>query len=394
MAYAILRARKMKTAGQMAGMQRHNDRTNNVRNADSDLEHLNQNMSLYDTDSIFEDVEKHIEENEVKVKSNSVKCIEFLLTASPEFFPMEKYQKEDGNYGLRGEGNGRWMNFKKRALDFLDEEFGEGNTVNFSCHLDEKTPHIHAYVVPVVKKERKWKNKSKNGVIREGISTSVGLAAADYLGDKQKLRDLQTRFAHKMSDIGLKRGKEGSLASHENIQKYYDRVNKAHEFEMQTKKFEPNTQELIIPEYKSSLIGGESTKEYRDRVQEMVNFALKEVSKNSAKQITEQFSEEFHRLLEQDKIDKRLREEIKNTKEEARVLIDKSMRLADKWEHEHVMTNQKLTETSERLQKREKNFKALASLTADMKAGNLEAEATVMEFLRKNGYLKNQGKSR
>ena len=412
MAYAILRARKMKTAGQMAGMQRHNDRTNNVRNADSDLEHLNINHSLYDTGSIYEDVTKHIEEKEVKgVRSDSVKCIELLLTASPEFFPTEKYQKEDGTYDLRGLGMERWEKFQEKAFDFLEEEFGGDNVVNFSCHFDEKTPHIHAYVVPVVEKTRHWKNKSKNGVIKKGKTVSNGLSAADYLGDKEKLRTLQTKFWAKVSDLGLQRGKEGSLATHENIQKYYKRVNDACEKELAMKDFVPEVPSIEIPTPDKIMM---NPKKWQEEVQIMVNKAMMEANINGAQQLSEQFAEEMHRFMEYDKIEKGFLNRIKNTEEASDELIktiekdakdaidiaEKKVEIAKKnekhWENEAVMRGQTLEAIKE--QKRV-NDNATVSFAKDVVAlmqdpQNLEKQVRVTDFLKQNNFIKGSSRGK
>ena len=37
--------------------------------------------------------------------------------------------------------------------DFLCRKFGEENALGLECHLDETTPHFHAWVIPVAKRK-------------------------------------------------------------------------------------------------------------------------------------------------------------------------------------------------------------------------------------------------
>lgn len=40
----------------------------------------------------------------------------------------------------------------QKSVYWLRSSFGEDNVVSSVLHMDEKTPHIHATVVPIVKK--------------------------------------------------------------------------------------------------------------------------------------------------------------------------------------------------------------------------------------------------
>ncbi|MFZ4863988.1 MobV family relaxase, partial [Sphingobacterium sp. Mn56C] len=78
--------------------------------------------------------------------------------------------------------------------DFVCKEFGKENIVRFTLHLDEKTPHIHAVVVPLTSDGR--------------------LSAKERFGNRNDLSDRQTRYADGMEQFGLKRGVVGSKAKH------------------------------------------------------------------------------------------------------------------------------------------------------------------------------------
>jgi hypothetical protein len=73
--------------------------------------------------------------------------------------------------------------------------------VNFSVHLDEQTPHIHAVVVPIDAKGK--------------------LNCRPHLGGREKLRGLQDSFAAIQKGIGLERGIQGNKAHHTTVKEFY-----------------------------------------------------------------------------------------------------------------------------------------------------------------------------
>ena len=73
-------------------------------------------------------------------------------------------------------------------------------------HLDENTPHIHAVIVPVVAEK---------------------LNCRALLGDREKMREMQSSFAKAMEGLGLERGIMHSKARHVPIRQFYSRVNHA-----------------------------------------------------------------------------------------------------------------------------------------------------------------------
>lgn len=215
MSFAIIRTNKIKTVQQMDGMNSHNTRSVETPNADPELKGYN--TRPIGSNNLRADIESRIEQSGVKTRKDSVKAIEYLITASPEAFGYKKH--EDGI--LRGDVE-KWKEFEKRALDFLRERHGAENVVNFTVHKDEKTPHIHAYCVPLIQKEVKQKNRH---MATATVSKQLRLSAKDYLGGKEKLRQLQSDFHSKVADLGLERGRKGSRARHDSVQKFYERVN-------------------------------------------------------------------------------------------------------------------------------------------------------------------------
>ena len=205
MAFAIIRTAKLKTAGNLGGLNNHLERKMEVPNADADLSHLNQRR--VGSGDLARDVTHRLQAAGIeKPRKNAVLAIEHLMTASPEAFPLKKDSSPDGSrnaYRLVGNKADveRWQAFEKNCIKWLKERYGAANLVNFTAHLDEQTPHIHAVVVPIDEKGK--------------------LNCRHYLGGREKLRELQDSFATIQKGIGLERGIQGSKAHHTTVKQFY-----------------------------------------------------------------------------------------------------------------------------------------------------------------------------
>ena len=90
-------------------------------------------------------------------------------------------------------------------------------------HMDEKTPHIHATIVPIVTGERrKAQKEEQNGKkkYRKKNTQDVRLCADDVMA-RHKLKHYQDTYAQAMGKYGLQRGIDGSLAKHISTMQYY-----------------------------------------------------------------------------------------------------------------------------------------------------------------------------
>lgn len=217
---AILRITKQATTGSIAAMEKHIQRLMEVPNADPSRKHLNQellntqliadlvapkdvnNTKRFITNGngseavrVFLDSAK---KGGVLMQRNSVKAIDHLLTASPEFWTKATKEEKD--------------EFYKSCYRFLADTYGGGRIVSMHLHLDETSPHIHALVIPICK----GKLKSGREVKR--------LSAKHYLGGREKMRALQTKFHSYVKHLGLDRGNEKSKAEHTTIKKFYSDV--------------------------------------------------------------------------------------------------------------------------------------------------------------------------
>ncbi len=163
-----------------------------------------------------------------KVAGNQCKAIRIILTGTHE--QMMNIQ-EEGRLD-------RWMEVN---LKWLHETFGKENVVSCVLHMDEKTPHLHATIVPIVHTERQ--RREREGEKKYNTKSGPRLSADDVL-KRAKLREYQNTYAAAMSEFGLKRGIVGSTARHiatsthykqqmrqyeENIAKLQEEVEKAKE---------------------------------------------------------------------------------------------------------------------------------------------------------------------
>jgi len=103
-------------------------------------------------------------------------------------------------------------------LKWLKDTFGEENVVSCVLHMDEKTPHLHATVVPIVTGERK--RKSREGEKKYRTQVGPRLSADEAMG-RARLSTYQNTYAEAMRKFGLQRGVVGSTAKHQANGEYY-----------------------------------------------------------------------------------------------------------------------------------------------------------------------------
>ncbi|WP_300896994.1 MULTISPECIES: MobV family relaxase [Bacteroidales] len=140
-----------------------------------------------------------------KVGKNQTKAIRIILTGSHEQM-------------MKIEQNGRLDEWTDANLKWLRDTFGKDNVVSCVLHMDEKTPHLHATVVPIVTGERK--RKTREGKKKYRTQTGSRLSADDVMG-RARLSIYQNTYAEAVREFGLQRGVVGSTAKHQSNGEYY-----------------------------------------------------------------------------------------------------------------------------------------------------------------------------
>ncbi|MDR2533164.1 MAG: plasmid recombination protein [Tannerellaceae bacterium] len=212
MGFAVLHIQKPK--GNDARTMAHIERTVQPGNADPQRKELNKEFVTF-TDGVenrTQAIQHRIENAGItrKIRENQVRALQVMLSGTPE--DMQRIKNE-----------GRIDDWCQSNIEWLEYTFGKENVVSAVLHMDEKTPHIHATVVPIVTGERrKSKQEENNGKkkYRKKPKDTVRLCANDVM-TRENLERFQDTYAEKMQKCGLERGVKGSDARHISTPQYY-----------------------------------------------------------------------------------------------------------------------------------------------------------------------------
>ena len=193
--YAIIRTKKHKSISGIVNRENHTFRRRPTPNADP--EKADRNKVLVGQENYADGLKASLVNYEAagnRIRKDGVLAIEYLLTASPEFFDA----------GPKNERTARLKDWCDAQIEFVKKIHGAANVLCMYLHLDEKTPHIEVYAVPIDPKGK--------------------LNCKHFLGTPSKLSALQTSYAAHNAKLGLKRGQEGSRATHEEVKKFYSLI--------------------------------------------------------------------------------------------------------------------------------------------------------------------------
>ena len=160
--YAILRFAKYK-GPEISPIEAHNERTKEryKSNPDIDLDRSRYNFHLIRPAGKYRvEAERQITEAGCRTRKDSVRVVEALVTASPEFFKGKKPAEVKA--------------FFEDALHFIEKHQARETVLSAVVHMDEKTPHMHLSFVPLTPDKR--------------------LSAKEIVGNKKKLTWWQDQF--------------------------------------------------------------------------------------------------------------------------------------------------------------------------------------------------------
>ena len=178
-------------------------------NADESRTHLNRELIAF-PDGVrnrTQAIQHRIETAGLKRKvgKNQTRAIRVLLTGTHEQM-------------MALANAGRLDDWRRANIKWLHDTFGKDNLVSCVLHMDEKTPHLHATVVPVVSVPRTRRKREGEQKYKE--KTPAPRLCANELMTRGKLRQYQNTYAQAMSGFGLKRGVVASGARHQTQQQY------------------------------------------------------------------------------------------------------------------------------------------------------------------------------
>ena len=185
--HAILRFAKYK-GPTISRIEAHNERTKEfyASNPDIKTELSKYNFHLVRPKGKYRaEADRLIQETGCKARKDSVRMVETLITASPEFFAGKK--------------PGEIRDFFEHALEFLKTKQAEETFLSAVVHVDEKTPHMHLCFVPITADGR--------------------LSAKEIVGNKKKLTQWQDEYwKHMVKKYpDFERGESASLTGRTHI---------------------------------------------------------------------------------------------------------------------------------------------------------------------------------
>ena len=190
MASVILRFSKQK-GNPATKIETHHERTKEEykSNPDIDTSKSHNNIHIITPQMRYKaEVDKRIKESGCRVRKDSTRFVDTLITASPEFFRDMTHEK--------------MVEYFQRAVDFMKGKIRPDMIFSAVIHLDEKTPHLHLCFVPLTRDNR--------------------LTAKEILGNRAKLSKWQDEFHEFMVKFypDIERGTSATLTQRKHIPTY------------------------------------------------------------------------------------------------------------------------------------------------------------------------------
>jgi len=177
-----------KQKGGAGALEAHHERTKEKYASNPDIDtaksktnfHIIQPVTSYKRES-----DERITAAGCKTRKDSVRFIDTLITASPDFFKNKKREEIKA--------------FFQTAVDFLSKKIGKDNIFTAVVHMDEKTPHMHLCFTPITQDGR--------------------LTAKEIIGNRVQLTKWQDDFfAHMVKSFpNIERGESASATGRRHI---------------------------------------------------------------------------------------------------------------------------------------------------------------------------------
>ena len=190
MASVILRFSKQK-GNPATKIEAHHERTKEEykSNPDIDTSKSHNNIHIIAPQMRYKaEVDKRIKESGCRIRKDSTRFVDTLITASPEFFWDMTHEK--------------MVEYFQRAVGFIKSKIRPDMIFSAVIHLDEKTPHLHLCFVPLTENNR--------------------LTAKEILGNRAKLSKWQDEFHEYMAEFypDIERGTSATLTQRKHIPSY------------------------------------------------------------------------------------------------------------------------------------------------------------------------------
>jgi len=177
-----------KQKGSFGALEAHHERTKEkyASNPDIDTNRSKHNFHIITPGASYKkESDSRIESAGCRTRKDSVRFVDTLITASPDFFNGKKRDE------IRA--------YFQTAVDFLSKKIGRGNIFTAVVHLDERTPHMHLCFTPITEDGR--------------------LSAKDIIGNRTQLIKWQDNFFEHMVKAfpNIERGESASKTGRRHI---------------------------------------------------------------------------------------------------------------------------------------------------------------------------------
>ena len=185
--YAIMRFAKYK-GPEITNIEAHNERRKEkyASNPDIDLSRSKYNFHLIEPSGRYRaEAERQISAAGCRTRKDSIRVVEVLFTATPDFFKSKKLPE------IR--------QYFEETLRLFEQYQSKETIISAVVHMDEKTPHMHLSFVPLTPDGR--------------------LSAKEIVGNKKKLTWWQDKFWEHMVQKypNLERGESASQTGRDHI---------------------------------------------------------------------------------------------------------------------------------------------------------------------------------
>lgn len=216
MSCAIFRCQSMNSLSDLDNSGKHNKREKDHYNSNPDIkiEESKNNIEIVKCnkkyrEKFYEITKEYQKEHEEKMKntrSDRKKSFSRMIDDSKSCVADEMVFTSDSDF-FKNMTKDEILKWANTCMDFVYNDLGytKEQIIHATVHMDEKTPHLHCVVVPLVKRFDKRVNKEKYSISKR-----------EYIKDKIHLSVLQDKYYERLTKVGFKLelGEKGTGTKH------------------------------------------------------------------------------------------------------------------------------------------------------------------------------------
>ena len=222
MSYAIFRSESINTIKDLGQIGAHNKRDKKAykSNPDIDITKTKNNIDIVPLSDkytkgyyeLVKDYKKEYEEKQLTTREDRRKSFDKMLDDSNSVVADELLFTSDNDF-FKGMSKKEIKKWADTCMEFVYNDLGytKEQVLHATVHMDEKTPHLHCVVVPLIKKFDKRTNTEKYTISKK-----------HYMKSGAYISELQDKYWQRMNNKGFKleRGIKNSDNEHISIKEF------------------------------------------------------------------------------------------------------------------------------------------------------------------------------